>query len=186
MIPRQVFAEEHDIFRESVRHFVRTEVMPFHADWEKAGVVSREVWRKAGEHGLLLTAIPEQYGGQGADFLSSVVVAEEMARAGATGPYFHLHSDIIAPYILKYGTEDQKLEWLPRMASGEAIGAIAMSEPRGGSDLQQIETFAERDGDEWVLNGQKVFISNGQLADIVIVAAQTERGAGSKGITLFL
>jgi acyl-CoA dehydrogenase len=109
-----------------------------------------------------------------------------MARAGASGPYFHLHSDIIAPYILKYGTEEQKNRWLPRMAAGEVIAAIAMSEPRGGSDLQQIETFAERDGDEWVLNGQKVFISNGQLADLVIVAAQTERGAGAAGITLFL
>ncbi|MBV8258043.1 MAG: acyl-CoA dehydrogenase family protein [Actinobacteria bacterium] len=186
MIPRTLFSEEHELFRETVQEFVQREVLPYHAEWEKAGVVSRDVWRRAGEAGLLCTAIPEEYGGQGGDFLFSLVVAEELMAAGATGPFFHLHSDIVAPYILRYGTEEQKLRWLPKMATGEAIGALAMSEPRGGSDLQRIETVAEPDGDGWILNGKKVFISNGQLADLLVVAAQTERGAGARGVTLFV
>jgi acyl-CoA dehydrogenase len=186
MIPRTLFTAEHELFRETVREFVQREVLPYHAGWEEDGVVSREVWLRAGEAELLCTAVPIEYGGQGGDFLFSLVVAEELASAGATGPFFHLHSDIVAPYMLEYGTEEQKLKWLPLMASGETIGAIAMSEPRGGSDLQRIETVAVRDGDDWVLNGKKVFISNGQLADIVIVAAQTEPGVGAKGVTLFL
>ena len=142
MIPRTLFAAEHELFRETVREFVQREVLPYHAGWEEDGVVSREVWLRAGEAGLLCTAVPIEYGGQGGDFLFSLVVAEELASAGATGPFFHLHSDIVAPYILEYGTEEQKLKWLPLMALGEAIGAIAMSEPRGGSDLQRIETVA--------------------------------------------
>ncbi len=186
MIPRTLFGPEHDLFRESVSAFVETEIVPFHAQWEEAGVVPRELWRQAGEAGFLCTAIPEEYGGQGGDFLFSLVVAEELSAVGATGPFFHLHSDIVAPYILRYGSEEQKHAWLPKMASGEAVGAIAMSEPRGGSDLQRIETTATRDGDGWVLDGQKVFISNGQLADVVVVAAQTERGAGARGVTLFV
>jgi acyl-CoA dehydrogenase len=186
MIPRTLFGAEHDLFRESVRAFVASEIVPFHGAWEEAGVVPRELWRKAGEAGFLCTAVPEEYGGQGGDFLFSLVVAEELSSAGATGPFFHLHSDVVAPYIVRYGSEEQKQAWLPRMASGEAIGAIAMSEPRGGSDLQRMETTATRDGDGWVLDGQKVFISNGQLADVVIVAAQTERGAGARGVTLFV
>jgi acyl-CoA dehydrogenase len=186
VIPRTLFSWEHELFRESVRSFVAAEIVPHHATWEDAGVVPRELWARAGEAGFLCTAVPTAYGGQGGDFLSSLIVAEEMASAGATGPFFHLHSDVVAPYILRYGTEEQKLEWLPKMAAGTTIGAIAMSEPRGGSDLQRIETLATRDGADWVLNGQKVFISNGQLADLVIVAAQTERGSGAAGVTLLL
>ena len=160
--------------------------MPYHAEWERAGMVSRELWRKAGTAGFLCCNIPVEFGGQGGDFLFSVIVVEELMRVGASGPFFHLHSDIVAPYILKYGTREQSLKWIPRMASGETIAAIAMTEPRGGSDLQAIETTATRDGDEYVIRGQKVFISNGQLCDLVVVAAQTEPGARARGIALFL
>lgn len=186
MIPRSLFSVEHEEFRRSVRGFIESEVLPHHEGWEEQGHVSREVWRLAGEQGMLCATVPEQYGGPGADFLFSLVVGEEMARAGATGPYFHLHSDVVAPYIVRYGTEEQRRRWLPGMVAGEAIGAIAMTEPRGGSDLQGIETIATRDGDDYVIEGQKVFISNGQLADVVIVAAQTDRRSGARGITLFL
>jgi alkylation response protein AidB-like acyl-CoA dehydrogenase len=186
VIPRTLFVAEHDLFRETVRAFVESEVAPYHLQWEEVGVVPREVWRRAGHAGMLCTAVPVEYGGQGGDFLFGLVVAEELAAAGMTGPYFHLHSDVVAPYILRYGSEEQRRTWLPRMASGDVVGAIAMSEPRGGSDLQRLETTAVRDGNDWVLDGQKVFISNGQLADLVIVAAQTDRGRGARGITLFL
>lgn len=186
MIPRTLFDEEHDIFRESVRRFVEDEVVPHHAAWEEAGVVSREVWLKAGEQGLLCPTVPEQYGGPGADFRYSTVVVEELARVGATGPAFHLHSDIVAPYIVQYGSEEQKQEWLPRMVRGEAIGAIAMSEPGAGSDLQNIQTRAVRDGNHFVVNGQKIFITNGQLADIVILVTKTDPALGAKGVSLVL
>jgi acyl-CoA dehydrogenase len=186
MIPRTLFAEEHEIFRRSVRRFVESEIAPHHAQWEREGVVSREAWLKAGAAGLLCTAIPEAYGGMGGDFRHSVVVLEELSRAGATGPGFNLHSDIIAPYILHYGTEAQKRRWLPPMARGEAIAAIAMTEPSGGSDLQSIRTTAVRQGDEFVINGQKVFISNGQLCDILVLAAKTGPGEGARGISLIL
>lgn len=186
MIPRTIFGEEHELFRQSVRRFIEREVVPHHGEWEKAGVVPRELWQNAGAEGLLCCNVPTEYGGQGGDFLFSVVVIEELMRVGATGPFFYLHSDIVAPYILKYGSDEQRRRWLPAMASGEVIGAIAMTEPRGGSDLQAIETEARREGADYVLNGQKVFISNGQLCDIVIVAAQTEPGSGARGITLLL
>ncbi len=186
MIPRTLFDEEHDIFRESVRRFVEDEVVPHHPAWEEAGVVSREVWLKAGEQGLLCPTVPEQYGGPGADFRYSTVVVEELARVGATGPAFHLHSDIVAPYIVQYGSEEQKQEWLPRMVRGEAIGAIAMSEPGAGSDLQNIQTRAVRDGNHFVINGQKIFITNGQLADIVILVTKTDPALGAKGVSLVL
>ncbi len=186
MFERKLYREEHEIFRATVRRFVEEEIVPHHAEWEKNGVVDREVWARAGETGLLCCTVPEEYGGAGADFLYSAVVAEELARAGATGPAFYLHSDIVAPYILHYGSEEQKREWLPRMARGEAIGAIAMTEPGAGSDLQGIRTRAARDGNHYVINGQKVFISNGQLADIVVVATKTDPDAGAKGISLIL
>jgi acyl-CoA dehydrogenase len=186
VIPRTLFSAEHDLFRSAFRRFLEAEVVPQHAEWEKAGVVSREIWRRAGAEGFLCCAIPTEYGGQGGDFLFSAIVVEELSRAGTSGPFFHLHSDIVAPYILHYGTEEQKHKWLPRMASGEMIGALAMSEPRCGSDVQRIECTAIRDGDNYVINGQKVFISNGQLANIVVVAAQCRPGSGAKGITLVL
>ncbi|MEQ8232412.1 MAG: acyl-CoA dehydrogenase family protein [Gammaproteobacteria bacterium] len=186
MIPRDVFSEEHEIFRASVRRFVEREIVPYHAAWEADGVVSREVWRAAGEHSLLCPFVPEAYGGAGGDFLHVAVVAEELARVDATGPAFHLHSGIVAPYVLEYGTEAQKQRWLPGMCSGDIIGAIAMSEPAAGSDLAAIRTRAERDGDSYVVNGQKTFISNGQLADLVITACKTDTQAGARGISLLL
>ncbi|MEQ8497659.1 MAG: acyl-CoA dehydrogenase family protein [Gammaproteobacteria bacterium] len=186
MIPRDVFSEEHEIFRASVRRFVEREIVPYHAAWEADGVVSREVWRAAGEHSLLCPFVPEAYGGAGGDFLHVAVVAEELARVDATGPAFHLHSGIVAPYVLEYGTEAQKQRWLPGMCSGDIIGAIAMSEPAAGSDLAAIRTRAERDGDSYVVNGQKTSISNGQLADLVITACKTDTQAGARGISLLL
>ena len=152
MIPRTLFSDEHEMFRASVRRFVETEIVPHHARWEKDGQVSREVWRKAGEAGLLCPSLPEEYGGPGGDFLMTVVVSEELARAGTTGPGFPLHSEIVAPYLMHYGNEEQKAKFLPKMASGEAIGAIAMTEPAAGSDLQVIRTTARLDGNHLVLN----------------------------------
>ena len=186
MIPRTVFTAEHEMFRDSVRRFVEREIVPHHAAWEEAGVVPREAWRKAGEAGLLCCAIPEEYGGMGGDFLHSAVVLEEMARFGASGPAFSLHSDIVAPYLLHYGSGEQKRRWLPAMAKGEALAAVAMTEPSGGSDLQNIRTRAIRDGDDYVLNGQKVFITNAQGADVIVVAAKTDPTARGKGISLIL
>ncbi|HVY43106.1 MAG TPA: acyl-CoA dehydrogenase family protein [Hyphomicrobiaceae bacterium] len=185
-IPRTVFKEEHEIFRKSVRAFIEREIAPYHDQWEKDGAVSREVWRKAGDAGLLLTGIPEEYGGGGSDFLMSAVVIEELARGLYSGPGFRLHSDIVAPYILHYGSEEQKRTWLPKMAKGEVITAIAMTEPGTGSDLQGIRTTAIAKGNELVINGQKTFITNGQLADLVIVACKTDPKEGAKGVSLVL
>lgn len=186
MLPRAMFTEEHEMFREQVRRFVDKEVVPHHDQWERDGVVSRDLWRAAGEAGLLCCEVPEEYGGPGGDFLHSAIVVEELARAGTTGPAFYLHSDIVAPYLLAYGSEDQKRHWLPRMVSGETILAVAMTEPAAGSDLQGMQTRAVKDGNHFVINGQKVFISNGQLADLVVLAAKTNPDEGAKGISLIL
>ena len=185
-IPRTGFGEDHEIFRKSVRAFIAKEIAPHHEQWEKDGAISREAWRKAGEAGLLLANCPEEYGGGGADFAMSAVVTEELARGGYTGPGFGLHSDIIAPYILHYGSEEQKRHFLPRMARGEIIGAIAMTEPGTGSDLQGVRTTAIAKGNELVINGSKTFITNGQLADVVIVVAKTDPSKGAKGTSLVL
>ncbi|EKE43236.1 acyl-CoA dehydrogenase [Oceaniovalibus guishaninsula JLT2003] len=186
MIDRTLFSEDHETFRDSVRKFVAQQVLPHHPQWEQDGLVSRDIWRQAGAQGLLGCDVPEEYGGPGADFLFSVIVMEEFARANAFGPGFSLHSDIVIPYLIHYGSEDLKTRWLPRMVAGEAIGAIAMTEPSGGSDLQNIKTTATRDGDDYLISGQKVFISNGQLADLVLVACKTDREAGARGISLIL
>ena len=186
MLPRTLFSEDHEVFRETVRRFVDKEIVPFHDGWERDGIVSREVWRKAGEHGLLCCTVPEEYGGPGGDFLHSAVVIEELARVGASGPAFSLHSDIIVPYLQAYGSEDQKRYWLPRVVSGETITAIGMTEPSAGSDLQSIRTRAERDGNHFVINGQKVYISNGQIADLYVIACKTSPDLGGKGVSLIL
>lgn len=186
MIPRSIYSSDHELFREAVRRFVAAEIQPHHAQWEKDGVVSREVWRAAGSNGLLCSFVPEQYGGPGGDFLHTAIVIEELAKVEATGPAFHLHSGIVAPYILHYGTEAQKLRWLPGMCAGEIIGAIAMTEPSAGSDLQGMRARAVRDGDDYLLNGQKTFISNGQLADLVITVCKTDPEAGAKGMSLLV
>ena len=163
MFERELFSTGHEIFRETVRRFVAEEITPFHAQWEKDGQVSCDVWRKAGAQGLLCATVPEEYGGSGADFLYSVVVLEELSRAGAMGPGFSLHSDIVAPYLVQYGSDEQKRTWLPKMITGEVIGAIAMTEPSAGSDLQNIQTTAIRDGDEYRISGQKVLKLRGVL-----------------------
>ena len=186
MIPRTLFDDSHEAFRETTRRFIAKEIAPNYAGWEKDGVVSREVWLAAGDAGLLCTWVPEEYGGAGADFLYSAVVVEEMGRSGYAGVAFHLHSDIVAPYLYHYGTEAQKKKWLPQLVSGEVISAVAMSEPAAGSDLQGMKTSARRDGDEFVINGQKTFISNGQLSDLVVLACKTDPSAGGRGISQVL
>jgi acyl-CoA dehydrogenase len=186
MIERNFFREEHNLFRESVRRFMEKEVAPYHAQWEKDGVVPRELWLKAGRQNLLCCTVPEVYGGLGLDYLFDVVVFEELWRIGASGPGFLIHTDLVATYILSFGTEEQKRYWLPKMVAGEAIGSLGMTEPHAGSDLKAIRTRATRDGDDFTINGQKVFISNGQLCDFVVLATKTDSAAGAKGITLFI
>jgi acyl-CoA dehydrogenase len=186
MIERTVFGEQHEQFRDTVRRFLDKEVAPHHAEWEEQGYVDRSVWTKAGANGLLCLSMPEQYGGSDADRLYSVVMFEEIARAGFTGLGFGLHNEIVAPYILSYGSEAQKDRYLPAMARGEVVGAIAMSEPAAGSDLQGIRSTAHDAGDHFVLNGSKTFITNGWHADLVIVVAKTDPSAGAKGTSLLL
>lgn len=186
MIERTLFNEEHELFRATVKRFVEKEITPYHAQWEKDGIVPRELWLKAGEQGLLCCTVPEEYGGLGLDYLFDVVVFEELWRAGASGPGFLIHTDLVATYILSFGTEEQKRRFLPKMVTGEWIGSLGMTEPHAGSDLKAIRTRATRDGDDFVINGQKVFISNGQHADVLVCATKTDRDAGAKGVTLFL
>jgi acyl-CoA dehydrogenase len=186
MIERSLFAEEHEMFRQSVRRFVEKEIVPFHAEWEREGIVPRELWLKAGAQGMLCCTVPEEYGGLGLDYLFDVVVFEELWRVGASGPGFLIHTDLVATYILSFGTEAQKKKFLPKMVSGEWIGSLGMTEPHAGSDLKAIRTKAVRDGNEFLINGQKVFISNGQLCDVLVLAAKTDSDAGAKGVTLFL
>lgn len=186
MIERTLFTEEHEMFRASVRRFLEREVLPYHDQWEEQGYVDREVWLKAGENGFLCPTMPEEYGGAGVDKMYSVVLKEEVARVNATGLGFSLHSEIVAPYILRYGSEEQKARILPAMATGEVIGAIAMSEPGAGSDLQAIKTTALRKGDHYLVNGSKTFITNGWNADLVITVAKTQPDLGAKGTSLLL
>ncbi|WP_291009220.1 acyl-CoA dehydrogenase family protein [Hydrogenophaga sp.] len=187
MIPRTLFNADHEAFRDSFRRFMDREIAPFHEAWEEQGYVDREVWRKAGANGFLCMTMPEVHGGADADKLYSVVQMEELARGGFTGIGYGLHSEIVAPYILHYGTEAQKSKYLPLLASGEMVGAIAMSEPAAGSDLQGVKTTAMQQPDGgYLLNGSKTFITNGWHADLVIVVAKTNPAAGAKGTSLFL
>jgi alkylation response protein AidB-like acyl-CoA dehydrogenase len=186
MMDRNLFSTEHEIFRNSVAGFVQDELVPFHAQWEQDKVVPREVWRKAGAAGLLCPDVPEEYGGYGADWLYNVIVIEELAKAGMTGPGFTVHTDMVAPYILAWASEEVKHKWLPRMVSGEAIGAVAMTEPGAGSDLKEMRTRAVRDGDHYVVNGQKTYISNGQNCDFILLTCKTDPAAGAKGISIIL
>ena len=187
MIERTLFNADHEAFRDSFRRFMDKEIAPYHEAWEEQGYVDREVWNKAGDNGFLCMTQPEAYGGANADKLYSVVQMEELARGGFSGIGYGLHTEIVAPYILHYGTEAQKQRFLPRMASGEWIGAIAMSEPGAGSDLQGVKTTAIRQPDgSFLLNGSKTFITNGWHADVVIVVAKTDPAAGAKGTSLLL
>lgn len=186
MITRTVYREDHEMFRATARRFVARECLPRQAEWDEAGRVDHETWIKAGREGLLCTSLPEEYGGGGGDFGHCAVLIEELAAANVSGPGFSLHSDIIAPYILRLGTEEQKRRWLPKCARGECILAIAMSEPGAGSDLKAVRTSAVLQGDEYVINGSKTFISNGLNCDLVVVVAKTDPAAGAKGVSLFL
>jgi len=181
--------EELALFRENVKRFVEAEVIPNYEQWEHEEIFPRELWNKLGEQGLLAVDIPENYGGFGTDFLFSMVIQEEFAKAncGAVGGPMAVHSDIVAHYVLNNGTQEQKLNYLPKMVSGECVGAVAMTEPGAGSDLQGVRTTAKRDGDEYVINGSKTFITNGQHCDMVIVVARTNlEVSGAKGTTLFM
>ncbi len=185
---RDIFSEEHELFREQCRRFVESEVAPKIAEWNARGRSDRETWRKAGRAGLLGPNAPEAYGGANADFLYSAVVIEEFARARAHAMMVYLHSDICMPYLIDYGSEEQKERFLPGTISGEILLGIAMTEPGAGSDLAGIQTRALRDGNDYVLNGSKTFISNGQIGDLFIVVAKTDPHANPphRGISLFL
>jgi acyl-CoA dehydrogenase len=176
--------EELSIFRDAVRKFAEREIAPNADRWRKQGSVDRALWRKAGEAGLLLAGIPAEYGGAGGNFRHEAVIIDELTRVNFVDFGSPLHSAIVAPYILHYGTEEQRQRWLPKLATGELIGAIAMTEPGAGSDLQGVRTTAKRDGNGYVVNGQKVFITNGQLANFILVVAKTEPDKGAKGISL--
>jgi alkylation response protein AidB-like acyl-CoA dehydrogenase len=184
---KSFYTEEHQMFRESVRKFCQEEIAPYHHEWEKAGQVPKELWLKAGENGFLCFDVPEEYGGLGLkDFRYNMILNEELVKVHATGPGFALQNDIVVPYFLNYATEEQKKKYLPQMVSGELIVAIAMTEPNTGSDLQGIETTAVRVGDSYIINGQKTFITNGILSDLVITVCKTDPNAGAAGTSLIL
>lgn len=185
---RAIFNDEHEMFRDAVRGFIRSEITPHFERWEEEGMVDRSYWTAGGAAGLLCPQIPEAYGGPGGDFKLNAIVVEEISYAGYGGPMtdFSVHSDVCAGYLLNAGTEAQKQTWLPRMISGETVCAIAMTEPGTGSDLQGVKTRAVRDGDVYRINGAKTFISNGQHCDLVIVVARTTDAPGAKGMSLIL
>ncbi len=186
---RTIFEPEHRMFRDAFQTFLEREVIPFHAQWEKDGLVPRETWRRAGEQGFLAMSVPEAYGGaEEPDFRYNMILGEETWRVGATGVGvgFGLHSDVVVPYFLHYAAPEQKERWLPKMVNGECITAIAMTEPSAGSDLAGIRTMAVHDGDDYILNGQKTFITNGINSDLVVVVAKTNPDRGHKGISLLV
>jgi alkylation response protein AidB-like acyl-CoA dehydrogenase len=187
-VTRSLFSSDHEAFRATVRRFVEDELVPHHDAWEEARIVPREIWRRAGEIGLLCPNIPEDYGGMGADWLYNVVIIEEMARAGVTGPGagFMVHSEMVAPYLLSAGSEELKREMLPKMVAGELIGALAITEPGAGSDAKAIRTRAVREGDTYVIDGQKTYISNGQNCDFVMLCCKTDPAAGARGVSLIV
>jgi acyl-CoA dehydrogenase len=184
---REIFTSEHEDFRKTVRTFFEREVLPHHDQWEADGIVPRELWKKAGDLGMLCFDVPEEFGGPGVDdFRYNVIVSEEQTRANVSGPGFSVHTDIIVPYLIRIANEEQKARWLPGCVSGETITAIAMTEPGAGSDLQGIRTSAVDKGDHYLLNGSKTFISNGINADLVIVVARTDAEAGHMGFSLLV
>ena len=186
MFKRTVFSEEQNFFRETAARFVDKEILPYHNIWEKDGIVPKDIWLKAGEIGLLCPNIPREYGGIGGDFRFNVIVLEELARVGATGPGFAVHSDIVAPYLINYSSINQRKEYLPKMVKGEIITAIAMTEPGTGSDLQSIKTKADIKDNKIFLNGSKTFITNGQNANLILVVAKTDNTKKAKGISIVL
>ncbi|MFN0262442.1 acyl-CoA dehydrogenase family protein [Tepidamorphus sp. 3E244] len=186
-LPRPAWMnEDHAILADAARRFFEDEFADKVDGWEKAGMVEREAWEKTGAAGLLCAAMPEEYGGAGGTFAHEAVITQALGEVGLDSFGIALHSAIVAPYILHFGTEEQKQRWLPRMASGELIGAIAMTEPGTGSDLQGVRTSAKKDGNGYIIDGQKTFITNGQHANIIIVVAKTDPSAGAKGVSLFV
>jgi alkylation response protein AidB-like acyl-CoA dehydrogenase len=184
---RDIFDADHDAFRDLARTFTAKEIVPFHDRWEEEGQVDREVWRAAGKAGLLGMDVPEEFGGGGStDFRYNAILTEELVAAGASGIGFPLQNDVVAPYLLRLANDEQKKRWLPGFCSGEIVTAIAMTEPGTGSDLQGIATNARLEGDEWILNGAKTFITNGILADLVVVVARTDPEAGARGFSLLV
>ncbi|MDF2446522.1 MAG: acyl-CoA dehydrogenase [Moraxellaceae bacterium] len=187
MIPRTLFNADHEAFRDTARRYFETEIAPFHEKWEEQQHIDRKLWNKAGELGLLCCTMPEEYGGSGVDRLYSMVLMEEQARVGDSASGMALHSDIVANYINNFGNEAQKKAWLPKMATGEVVGAIAMTEPGTGSDLQAIRTTAVADGDDYIVNGSKIFITNGYLCDMAVVAVKTgDINAGAQSVSLLI
>lgn len=188
MNTRGLFSAEHDAFRDVVSRFVQKEIVPFHYEWEQQRGFPRDLWRRAGKLGLLCCDVAEQYGGAGADWLYNVIVLEELWKAGASGPgsAFLVQSEVVAPYLKKAGNEALMQRWLPPLVSGEAVGALGVTEPSGGSDVQSIRTLAKRDGSDFVISGQKIFISNGAKCDFVVLACKTNPAAAAKGISLLL
>ena len=174
------------MLQDAAKKFFATEFKPQAEQWNKDGIVARDAWTKAGQAGLLCAEIPVEFGGGGGTYLHETVVAEEQLRAGVSGWGNQVHSQIVAPYILNYGNDEQRLRWLPKMASGEMVGAIAMTEPNTGSDLQAVRTTALKDGDDYIINGSKTYITNGQHCDLVIVVAKTDPSLGGKGISLIV
>ncbi|MBV69346.1 MAG: acyl-CoA dehydrogenase [Pelagibacterales bacterium] len=186
MFERNLFTEEQIFFRRTAKKFVDKEILPHHDKWEKSGFVPKELWLKAGEIGMLCPNVPKKYGGIEGDFRFNVIVIEELARIGATGPGFAVHSDIVTPYIINYSTDKQKETLLPKMVKGELITAIAMTEPNTGSDLQNIKTKAVIQNNKVILNGSKTFITNGYNANLVLVIAKTDPTKKAKGISIVL
>ena len=179
--------EEQKMFREAVKEFIQRDIMPYHEQWEEDGIVSRDIWLKAGENGFLCMDAPEEYGGMGeTDYRYLALLAQELGYAGAHGPGYIIQNELVVPYLMAFGNEAQKQKYLPKMATGELITALAMIEPNTGSDLQGIKTTAIKNGDHYVLNGQKTFISNGILSDMVIVACKTDPEQGARGMSLLL
>jgi alkylation response protein AidB-like acyl-CoA dehydrogenase len=184
---RKIFTPDHETFRATARAFFEKECVPHAAEWEAAGMANREVWKKAGEIGLLGWEVPEEFGGSGIrDFRYNAILAEELVATGTSGVGFAVNNDILMPYMTDLTTDEQKARWLPGMVDGSIITAIAISEPGAGSDVRGVSTHAERDGDDWILNGSKTFISNGQLANLVVVVCKTDPSAGHKGISLLV
>ena len=185
-IQRTIYREDHELLRAAARRFFERECVPRQAQWDEAGEVDRETWLKAGREGLLCLTVPSEYGGGGGDFGHTAVVAEEMHYAGLSGWSLSVHSDIVAPYIVRLGTPEQKERWLPKICRGECVMAVAMTEPGTGSDLKAIRTTATRDGDDFIIHGSKTFISNGRQCDMVVVVCKTHPEAGAKGVSLIM
>lgn len=188
MLPRTLFNADHEAFRATARRFFEKEIAPFHEKWAEQQHIDRQLWNRAGELGLLCCTMPEQYGGSGVDRLYSMILIEEQARVGDSASGFALHSDIVANYINNFGNEEQKQAWLPKMATGEVVTAIAMTEPGTGSDLQAIRTTAIEDGDDYIVNGSKIFITNGYLCDMAVVAVKTgtTSESGAQNVSLMI